>query len=705
MKTNSELLENIVTDKMGEYSTYVLLSRAIPDIRDGLKPSYRRIIWAMHEMKATKFTKSANIAGEVMRYHPHGSTYPTMVGMAQADGQLNPYLIGKGNFGNHASELAFASDRYTELKLSEISLEMIADSKKKGVKLIDNYDSTRKIPEVFPVKYPSILAYAQSGIGVGFSSSIPSFNTTELCEATIKYIKDNTKTMLVPDFGTKGYIIKDDAVIKSINETGRGSIIQRAKAEIDGNEIIITEIPYDTTKEKIINKIIDLHKKDKLREIRNIDDMSGLSGMSVIITAKKNTDMKVLLEKLYQNTPMQTSYSSNMMVLNTDGLPELKGVWSIIDEWHLWRRSVILKMLRNDSDIKKRNLEILKGLENIKDEIEEVIRVIRSSTDENVIANLSKKFELSDLQAERISELKLRNLTTTFIQKQLKDIKSLEKAIKENEKAIKSDKIKDEMIIKDLERIISKFGKERQSSIILKEDVLKKQAKIPAEPEFEEFNVRVFVTKENYLKKIPLTSLRGDFEIKTKHGDEIIREIETVNSEEVLIFTDKRNVYKKPIYEIENSKPSDLGIYVPNIIELEKGENILFILPLKSEHSSILMGYDDGRIAKISVQSYRTKQNRSVLRNAFADKIPILFKGLTEDIDLFAVATNKKAVLMNTEKIGEKMTKTSQGNVFIKLKDGETVEKYVVSPELKDVEYYRLANAGVGKYLKEEENI
>ena len=250
MRTKEELLENIVTDSMGEYSTYVLLQRAIPDIRDGLKPSYRRALWAMKEMGATKLTKSANIAGEIMTYHPHGTTYPMLVGMAQQDSQLNPYIIGKGNFGSHASELMYASERYTEMKLSDISLNMMSDVNKNGIDFIDNYDSTRKIPEVFPVRYPSILAYAQSGIGVGFSSSIPSFNIVELNEATIKYIEKKEKTMLIPDFGTKGYVVKDESIIKSINETGKGSIKQRARTEIDGLEIIITEIPYNTTKEK-----------------------------------------------------------------------------------------------------------------------------------------------------------------------------------------------------------------------------------------------------------------------------------------------------------------------------------------------------------------------------------------------------------------------------------------------------------------------
>lgn len=694
-------LEKIITGNMGEYSTYVLLQRAIPDVRDGLKPSYRRSLWAMKEMGATKLTKSANIAGETMRYHPHGSTYPTMVGMAQKDAQHNPYIIGKGNFGSYASELAYASDRYTEMKLSEMSLDMMADTNKNGIDFIDNYDSTRKMPEVFPVKYPSILAYAQSGIGVGFSSSIPSFNLVELNNAVAKYIETGEKTYLVPDFGTKGYVIEDKSIIKLMNEEGRGSIKLRAKAEIDGLEIIITEVPYSTTKEKIIKRIKDLVKQDKLREVRDIEDGSGLSGLQIIVTAKRGTDMELLLEKLYQDTPMESSYSANMMVLNTDGLPKLMGVWGIVDEWLEWRRGVIHRMLEHDTKIKKRNLEILYGLDIIKDDLEEVVEIIRKSTDENIIKNLMKEFGLSKMQAERIAELKLRNLTTTFIKKQIDTIGKLEKAVANNEKAMKSDEIKNKMIIKDLEDVNNKFGKERQSEIITKSEVEENRVEIPVEDEFGDYNVRVFITEENYIKKIPLTSLRGATDIKTKHSDKIIHEVETTNVEEVLIFTDKNNVFKKRLYELPDHKPSDLGTYVPSIIDLAKDEQILYITALNSEHSFMLIAFEDGRIAKIDIDAYRTKTNRSVLRGAFADKTPLLFKVLSEDIDLMAIAEDEKTVLLNTEIISSKATRGTQGNIFIRLRDDVKVKEYRVNPDFENVEYYRLKSAGTGKYWKE----
>ena len=703
MELTLKNVENIVEDNMGQFSTYVLLSRAIPDIRDGLKPSYRRVLWTMNEMKATRLTKSANIWGEVMRYHPHGSTYPTMVGMAQKDGQLNPYLIGKGNFGQHASELAYASDRYTELKLAEISIDMIADSKKNGVKMIDNYDSTRKIPEVFPVKYPSILAYAQSGIGVGFSSSIPSFNITELCQATIDYILKGEKRLLVPDFGTKAFVVNDEEILRTINENGRGSIVQRARVEIDGRDIIIKEIPYDTTKEKIIDKILKLYKEDKLKEVVKVDDISGLSGMQVVITAKKGIDMDMLLEKLYLNTPMQTTYSANMMVINTKGLPELKGVWSILDEWLDWRKDVITKMLEHDTKLKNAQLEILYGLNLIKDDIEEVISIIRTSTDDNLIKNLQKKFALSKIQAERISELKLRNLTTTFIKKQMASIGELEKQVTMNNEAIKSDEIKNHMIVADLEETIKKFGKERQTEIIERALFAEIKKSVIEEKSIPDYNVKVFVTKENYVKKMALTSLRQAGILKLKDSDEIILEVETTNTEEILIFTDKQNVYKKRLSELEDCKPNQLGSYIPNEISLESGETILAVLPLSESSKYVLIGYEDGKVAKIDVESYRTKQNRSVLKNGYADKSALLFDILgAENVDIIAFADNKKVVLMNTETINSKSAKTTQGVTFIKLKDGCTVEKYEFAEksELPEKEYYRLKSAGTGKYIK-----
>ena len=699
MEIKQELLEDIITNNMGEYSTYVLLQRAIPDIRDGLKPSYRRGLWTMKEMGATKLTKSAHISGQVMKLHPHGSIYQTLVGMAQKDAQINPYLIGKGNFGAHSSDKAFASERYTEMKLSDISLDMMADVGKDSVRMIDNFDSTAKMPEVLPVKYPSILAYAQSGIGVGFSSSIPSFNVTELNKAVIKYIKTGKKTMLVPDFATKGLVIEDDSIIKSINEDGRGSIRQRARARIEGNEIIVTEFPYDTTREKIINRIIKLHKDGKLNEVKDVEDSSGLSGMSVIITAKRNTDMEVLLEKLYQNTPMGATYSSNMMVISTDGLPRQMGVWSIIEEWLEWRREVITRMLAHDTKIKKRNLEILYGLEIIKGDLDKVVEIIRKSTDDTITQNLMKEFDLSELQAQKIGELKLKNLTDTFIKHQMKSIDRLEKVIKENELAIESDIRKNEMIVEDLETIIKKFGKERHSEIIHKEELNEQISEIPEEPEFEDYNLKLFTTKENYVKKIPLTSLRGDFEIKTKHGDEIVEVFETTNKAELLVFTDQHNVYKKNLHELADDRPSTLGTFLPGELELED-EEILYTCVLDDNNKWLLVGFDNGRVSKIDLDAYKTKTNRTMLKNAYANKTPLLFKVLSEDIDLMAIAEDGKTVLINTEIISPKASRTTQGNIFIRLRDDIDVREYIVNPDFEGVEYYRVKSASIGKYWK-----
>lgn len=706
MKTTNKDLEYIIRDNMGQYSTYVLLSRAIPDFRDGLKPSYRRALWAMHEMKATRFTKSANIAGEVMRYHPHGSTYPTMVGMAQTDGQLNPFIIGKGNFGQHASELAFASDRYTEMKLSDISVDMMADVKKDGVDFVDNYDGTRKIPEVFPVKYPTILAYAQSGIGVGFSSSIPSFNTTELCEAIIKRIEDNKETLLIPDFGTGAYIINDPDVIKSINKYGSGSINQRAKVEFDkdSREIIVKEIPYATTKEKIIERIIKLSKEDKLKEVTKVEDTSGLKGLEIVITAKRGIDLEQLLEKLYQMTPMQASYSTNMMVINREGLPEKIGVWSLITKWLGWRTDTYQRMITKDIKTKQVQLEILYGLKNIKDDLEHVIKIIRNSTDDNVIQNLSDEFNLSKLQAERVSGLKLKNLTTTFIKKQLSSIKSLEKEIEQLEWTVEKPQRIHKLIVQDMKDVIAQFGTPRKSELIDKTTVAN-QAKLAPVNIVDEYNVKVIVTKDGYVKKIPLTSLRGSADIQFKDGDFATAELDTFNSEEILIFTNQQNVYKKQLNDLNDTKPKDLGNFMPSLIDLEKGEEISGLVVLSKDVKYVLLGFDDGKVAKVSVEAYRTSTKRSKLKNGVSDKTVILLAGISDDVDLLSISNNGKAVVTNTSMINPKSSKSTQGATNQKLKEGDSIKTLCILKEGEEDnrEYYRVQSAGAGKKFKDKE--
>ena len=706
MEIAEKRLQHIVTDNMGQYSTYVLLSRAIPDFRDGLKPSYRRILWAMQEIKATRFTKSFNVAGAVMLYHPHGSTYPTMVGMAQKDSQLNPMLIGKGNFGQHASELAFGAERYTEIKLAPIGIDMMADVKKDGVDFIDNYDGTRKIPEVFPVKYPTILAYAQSGIGVGFSSSIPSFNTTELCEAIIKRIEDNEETLLIPDFGTGAYIINDPDVIKSINENGSGSINQRAKVEFDkdSREIIVKEIPYGTTKEKIIERIIKLNKEDKLKEVTKVEDTSGLKGLEIVITAKRGVDLEQLLEKLYQMTPMQASYSTNLMVINREGLPEKMGVWTLIAKWLDWRTDTYQRMITKDIKTKQVQLEILYGLKNIKDDLEHVIKIIRNSTDDNVIQNLSDEFNLTKLQAERVSGLKLKNLTTTFIKKQLNSIKSLEKEIEQLEWTIEKPQRIHKLIVQDMKDVIAQFGTPRKSELIDKTDVAKK-AKLAPVNIVDEYNVKVIATKDGYVKKIPLTSLRGNADVQFKDGDFATVELDTVNSEEILIFTNQQNVYKKQLFDLNDTKPKDLGNYIPSLIDLNKNEDIIGIVPLSESVQNVLIGFDDGKVAKVSTDAYRTSTKRSMLKKGIADKTVILLVGISDDVDLLSISNNGKAVVTNTSMINPKSSKSTQGATNQKLKVGDSIKEYHIlndTTTISNIEYYRVQSAGMGKLFKDK---
>ncbi|MDR4281747.1 DNA topoisomerase, partial [Bacillus subtilis KCTC 1028 = ATCC 6051a] len=435
MTTTNKNIEQIIENNMMEYSAYILLDRALPDLRDGLKPVHRRILYSMYLQKAFKFTKSANVAGQVMKLHPHGSSYGSMVGMVQKDRHIIPMLEGKGNFGQYTSrDLMPAADRYSEVKLSEISIDMMQNFDKNVVDFIDNYDGTMKMPEVLPVKFPSILAYSNSGIGVGFSSSIPSFNLKELTEAIVKYIETGEKTVLVPDFATGGLIVKEDNVFRQLNEEGRGTVKIRGKAEIVKNEIHITEIPYSTTREAIIEKIVELNKAGKLKEVTDVKDLTGLKGMLITITARRNTDMNVLLEKLYKFTPLQSTFSANMNML-VDDLPKVLGVWQTIDKWLEWRTTCIKRGLSHDIETMTRKLHLLQGLEKVLLDIDEAIEIIRRSSQDQIEPNLQKHFGIDFEQAKEVANMKLRNINREYIIKKIEDIDKFEKTI-ENYKMI-----------------------------------------------------------------------------------------------------------------------------------------------------------------------------------------------------------------------------------------------------------------------------
>ena len=605
--TTDTKIENIIEDKMMEYASYVLLDRALPDLRDGLKPVHRRILYSMLEQNATKFTKSANMAGAVMRLHPHGSSYGTMVSMVQTDKQLHPMLEGKGNFGQHtARDLAPAADRYSEVRLSKISLDMMKDFNKNIVNFIPNYDGSMMMPEVLPVKFPAILAYSQSGIGVGFSSSTMSFNLKELSKAIIKYLETNEKTILAPDFPTGGTIIKDEETFKQINEQGKGTVRIRGKAEITGNEILITEIPYSTTREAIIERIEKLAKEGKLREVSDVKDLTGLKGMLIEVTARRGTDMEMLLEKLFRFTPLQSTYSANMNIL-VDDLPKVLGVWPIIDKWLDFRRSSIERSIIYDVKQLSKKLHLLKGLEKVLLDIDEAIEIIRTSSAEKIEINLQNKFEIDYDQAVEVANMKLRNINSEYILKKIKDVDNLEKEIERLKFVIGKEEELNKIVIEGLEETYKQYGQGRKSLV----ESIREAPVITVEDHTPNYNVNIFLTKEGYMYKF-----KGQQEPHLKPGDEVFKKFETNNLAEVLVFDSLRNCYKIPVRDIEDTRANTLGTFIPGMMNFD--EDIVNYSILDENVSFLIMAYSNNRVSKVDIKSFNG--NRKILKNSYNAK-------------------------------------------------------------------------------------
>lgn len=650
-------IQNIIHDNMMSYAQYVITDRALPDIRDGMKPVYRRILFTMNKMNATNFTKSANVSGQVMKVHPHGDTYPTIVGMVQKDTNITPFITGKGSFGQHTSrELQPAAARYTEIKLSEISKDMFKDIDKEIVKFIPNYDGTIMMPEVLPVKFPAVLHYAQSGIAVGMSSTLPSFNLKEINDATINYIKTGKHTLLVPDFATGGEVIINNEAFKQINERGTGTIRLRAKAHIVGNEIIIEEIPYTTTREAIIDAIVKLVKAKKLPEISNVQDLTGIDGMKIEITAKRNTDMKILLAKLYKMTPMECTFSANMNVL-VNKLPRVCGTNKIIEKWVEWRRECVRKGVRFDLERLKEKLHRLSGLEKILLDIDRCVEIIRKSKEEDIDNNLQKEFNIDSIQADYISNIKLRSLNKDLIIKQISEIEALRKEEKELEEILKDEKKVDNIIIKDLEEITKKYGQPRRTQLVenVKVEIPKEVIEKVVENKNKPQTYKIVLTKSGYLKKLP----EDCTEYKMKEEDTIEEEIIGNENTEILVFTGT-DAYKVYTATLPMQTKDEFGIYLPTQLNIQ---NILGYGIVSDEYKYMLIVYDNMKVAKINIGAYKTSSRRTKLENSLCSEAnPIIIKAIKDDVDLL-VKYKKKERIVNTSAISSKNTRYAKGNI------------------------------------------
>lgn len=680
------------------YAMSVIVSRAIPEI-DGLKPSHRKVLYTMYEMGllGSQRTKSANIAARTLLLNPHSdqSQYETMVRMTQnRETLLTPLVDGKGSFGKHYSrDTAFASARYTEAKLMPVANEFFKSIKKNAVDFVDNYDSTRKEPVLLPVTFPNILANPTEGIAVGVASSIPSFNLSELCEATIERIKhpksDLLEVMPGPDFTTGSYLLWNEDEMKNIYKTGKGSITLRSKYTVDTKSRIIevSEIPYTTTAEAIIENVISLIKAGKITEITDIRNEIGLHGFRLAIDYKRGADPEALMKKLFSLSKLQDAYSFNMTILS-DGSPKLMGVYQILDEWTKWRESCIIRELTFDCEKKESELHLLEGLEKI--DIDKAIKIIRKTEkDEDVIPALMKSFKLSELQAIYVSEIKLRNLNKDYILNKTKTIQKLKEEIEKLQKQIKSDKEIKKIIIKELKEVQKKYGIERKT------EILKEYEKaVPISQTIEEFPVNVYITEEGYVKKIAHTSLKGDAEIKFKEGDTCIGQFTSSNSKELLVFSDRQAVYKVQLSELKNSKPSDVPEYIYNFCDFEENEKILHVCT-SDAGKNVLIGFKNGKVAKFPLNVYETKQNRKKLLNAYGGIAEPLKVYIIDDDEDFAMESSKgKILVFNSEKIPLKTTKSTQGVQTLRLAKNVTAVSFgkVADYNLKDIEAFRSPN-------------
>ncbi len=718
MATHKNLVEqDIVSTLENNYMPYamsVIVSRAIPEI-DGFKPSHRKLLYTMYKMGLLtgNKTKSSNIVGQTMKLNPHGdmAIYETMVRLTRGNNALlHSFVDSKGNFGKQYSrDMKFAAPRYTEAKLDKLCEEIFKDIDKNTVEFMDNYDGTMKEPVLLPTTYPNILVNANQGIAVGMASNICSFNLEEICETTSALI-DNTDLVIedylkAPDFSSGGQLIYSEKEIRDIYANGKGGFKVRAKYEYDkeNNCIEVREIPYTTTVEAIMDQIIDLIKAGKIKEITDVRDETDLNGLKLTLDVRKNTDPDALMNKLFKLTPLQDSFNCNFNIL-ISGKPRVMGVRTILNEWLAFRVDCIKRQTLYDIEKKSDKLHLLMGLKKILMDIDKAIAIIRGTEQESlVIPNLMSGFQIDDIQAEYIAEIKLRNLNKEYILNRVSETDDLVKEIAELKDIYGNESKVKKIIQKQLKEIVKKFGQPRRTEIIHEEHV----EEITTEHLIEDYNLKIFLTEQNYLKKIALVSLRANPEHKLKDDDAIVQEIDTHNKADLLLFSNKFNVYKSKIYDIPDCKASSLGEYLTNLLGLENDEKIIYVTATDNYEGYMLFFYENGKGAKIEMSSYATKTNRKKLANAYYDGASLVrMMFMTEDIDLIATSSIKKVLVFNTEGINPKSTRGSQGVQVLTSKKGSTLIriKTLEEMQLTDLDYYRTKNIpAIGCYIKEED--
>ena len=661
------------------YAMSVILSRAIPEI-DGFKPSHRKLLYTMYKMGLLTGarTKSANIVGATMKLNPHGDSaiYDTMVRLSRGyEALLHPYIDSKGNFGKfYSRDMAWAASRYTEAKLAPICSELFRDIDKDTVDFADNYDNTMKEPTLLPTVFPSVLVNTNTGIAVGMASNICSFNLREICETTAALIRDPEhdikSTLPAPDFIGGCQIIYDEAAFDKVYETGRGSIKLRAKYEYDKSQncIDILSIPSSTTCEVIIEKVIDLVKQGKVKEISDIRDETGIDGLKITIDLKRGVDPDKLMAKLYKMTTLEDSFACNFNVL-IGGVPMVLGVKALLNEWIAFRIECVKRRTFFDRNKKAEKLHLLKGLEKILLDIDKAIKIIRETDEEiEVVPNLMIGFGIDKIQAEYVAEIKLRHLNREYILKRTKDIEELEKEIAELDEILKSKARIKTIIVKELKAVADKYGEPRRS-IIIYDDI---SGYVEEAEEIPDYACTFFFTKEGYFKKITPQSLRMSNTQKLKEGDEIAQELEFSNNCDLLFFTDKCQVYKTKASEFSDTKASVLGEYVAAKLGMDEGENSVYMVATKDYKGILLFAFENGKVAKVGLDAFATKTNRKKLTGAYSDKSPLAGIVLvSEDKEVVLTASSGRKLLVHTGALMLKATRATQGVAVMKLRKGQ----------------------------------
>ena len=721
MGLRAAVVEQPITDTLETnympYAMSVIVSRAIPEI-DGFKPSHRKLLYTMYKMGLLTGarTKSANIVGQTMRLNPHGDAaiYDTMVRLSKGYGALlTPFVDSKGNFGkSYSRDMSWAAPRYTEAKLSAICGEIFKDIDSDTVDFVDNYDNTMKEPALLPTTFPNILVSANSGIAVGMASQFCGFNLKEVCDTTVAYLKnpdcDLTETLLAPDFPTGGELIFDTDAIRDIYNTGRGSVRVRAKYRYvkDQNLLEIYEIPYSTTVEAILDKVAELIKAGKAKEISDMRDETDLSGLKLAIDLKRGVDPDKLMAKLYKLTPLEDAFACNFNVLIA-GSPKVLGIRQILEEWTAWRTDSVKRRIFFVLGKKKEKLHLLKGLKRILLDIDKAIRIIRETEEEaEVIPNLMIGFGIDQVQAEYVAEIKLRNINKEYILKRTRETDALRDEIDDLEDPLNSPKRVKKVIVEELNAAAKKYGEPRRTSIVYPHEIT---SYTPEEEQKEEYPVTVFLSREGYFKKITPASLRMNSEQKFKEGDALRQTFETTSNAEAMFFTDQCQVYKTRLGEFDDAKASVLGDYLPTKLKMDAGENVIFmVLPGVDYAGSLLFFYENGKVARIEMKAYQTASNRRKLTGAYSDKSPLAcIRRLDEDCELAVYSNEPRCLIFHTALLAPKTTRSAQGVAVMTLKPKYHLEMVLLSEEtsITNRTRYRVrAVPAAGALVKEEDS-